>query len=132
MWAACELLGSRPLTVSLTVKVLLESISCVVPFTDSLALVCGAEFSGIFNASGEAGETFVREISLQTIGKNSSLEERPGPLWTFTNQPVAGTLVTFLIVVVDVPTPCASATTFCKGYMTSPWWLQLPRWMWAG
>src|SRR5205807_5069349 len=103
MWAACELLGSRPLTVSLTVKVLPESISCVVPFADSPAPACGAEFSGIFNASGEAGETFVRDISLQTIGKYWSPGARPGPLWTFTYQPVAGTLVTFLIVVVDVP-----------------------------
>src|SRR5579859_5903904 len=39
---------------------------------------------------------------------------------------------TLLIAVVDVPTPCASATTFCKGYTTGPWLLQLPLWMWAG
>src|SRR6266487_2089426 len=129
MWASCELLGSRPLTVSLTVKVLPESVSCAIPFADSPALARGAEFSGIFNDSGEAGETCVRTISPQTIGKNWSLGERPGPLWMFTYQPVAGTFVTFLIVVVDVPTPRASATTFCKGYTISPCLLQLPRWM---
>src|SRR6266567_2910150 len=129
MWASCELLGSSPLTISLTVKVLPESVSCAVPFTDSPALAGGAEFSGIFNDSGEVGGTFVRAISPQTIDKDWSLVERSGPLWMFTYQPVAGTFVTFLIVVVDVPTPCAFATTFCKGYTISPCLLQLPRWM---
>ena len=78
--AACELLGSRLLTVSLTVKVLPESISCAIPLADSPALAFGAVFSGICNDSDDAGEKFVRAISPQAIGKNWSLGERPGPL----------------------------------------------------
>jgi hypothetical protein len=120
MWAACELLASRPLTVSLTVKLLPESVSCAVPLTDSPALAFGAASSGSCSDSDDVGETLVGAISLQTIGKNWSLGERAGPLWTFTYQPVGGTFGTLLIVVVDVPTPCASATTFCKGYTTGP------------
>jgi hypothetical protein len=68
--------------------------------------------SGTCSDKDDVGETVVKVRSLHTIGKNWSLGERVGPLWTFKYHPLAGIFVTLLIVVVDVPTPCASATTF--------------------
>src|SRR5216683_8341146 len=126
MWAAWLLLGCRPLKVSLTVSVLPERVRCAVPLAVSLALDLGAALSGTCTDIIFAGEIFVKVRSLQTIGKNWSAGASPGPLWTVMYHPLAGRVVTFLITVVDDPTPCASATIFCRGSTTAPCFAQLP------
>src|SRR5689334_19337619 len=108
MCAAWLLPGCRPLRVSLTVSVVPEIVSCAVPLTVSLALDPGAASSGTCTVTGDAGELWLKVTSLQTIGKSSSAGASPGPLWTLIFHPVAGTVVTFLITVVDDPTPRAS------------------------
>ena len=88
--------------------------------------------SGTCSDKDDVGETVVRVRSLHTIGKNWSLGARLGPLWTLIYHPLAGIFVTFLIAVVDVPTPRASATTFWSGYTTAPCFTQLPELILAG
>src|SRR6266568_5692780 len=122
MWAAWLLLGCRPLKVSLTVSVLPERVRCAVP----LAPDPGAALSGTCTDNIFVGEKCVKVRSRQTIGKNWSAGASPGPLWTVMYHPLAGRVVTFLITVVDDPTPCASATTFCRGSTTAPCFAQLP------
>src|SRR6266446_7890341 len=119
MCVAWRLPGCRPLKVSLTVSVLAETFSCAVPLAVSLASDPGAASSGTCTDNGDAGDIWLKVKSLQTIGTDWSAGVSPGPLRTLIFHPLAGTVFTFLITVVDDPTPRASASTLFRVYNTA-------------
>src|SRR5258706_11150552 len=126
MCAAWLLPGCRPLKVSLTVSVVPESVSCAMPLAVSLGLDTGAALSGTCTDLIVVGDIWLKVKSPQTIGKSSSAGASPGPLWTIIFNPLAGTVFTLLITVVDDPTPRASASTLFRVYPTAPGFAQLP------